>query len=106
MTTPAEAIEAATRVIMTENACAKNNYDRCGTHTGSRWNLDKDTCRDVQGEAELALEAALPALEQQIREQVAAEILAMPNNYPAGPRNIYTRAQQDAAHIARGKDKS
>lgn len=69
-----DAIEAATRVLMIENACAKDNYNRCKVHTGSRWDLANDVCRDAQGDAELALEAALPALERQIREQVAQVI--------------------------------
>lgn len=87
MTITTQAIEAASRILS-------------ATWTGEKEYSDTfDEARDI-------LTAALPALEQQIREQVAAEILAMPNNYPAGPRNIYTRAQQDAAQIARGKERA
>lgn len=104
MTIPQEAIEAATQALMTENACAKDNYNRCKVHTGSRWDLAEDVCRDAQGEAELALEAALPALERQIRERVAKEIeAARPAVHPArkgGKAAHY--ALTNAARIARG----
>ena len=96
-------IDTVARVLMTENACAKDNYNRCKVHTGSRWDLANDVCRDAQGDAELALEAALPLIEVQVREQLAYEILAIPNNYPAGPRNFYDRALKDAAEVARGR---
>lgn len=57
--------------------------------------------------AEHALTAALPVLEQQIREQVAREIQSMPcvaYTMPNG-RSVKVVRRDDAARIARGKDK-
>lgn len=85
MTIPQQAIEAASRILSGE----KEYYDT--------W----DEARDI-------LTAALPALEQQIREQVAQEIEALKLNPKDSttPHCVeeYNAGLTNAARIARGKD--
>lgn len=80
MTIPQEAVEAAVKFL-----------------PGIPENGEDSRLRRITAQA--MLEAALP----HIRKQLAEEIRALPNDYPAVLRNIYTRALQDAARTVEGK---
>lgn len=99
MTIPQEAIEAATQAL---------SIHWKAPHTNEALGRQRAL-------AEHALTAALPALEQQIREQVAAEILGNHRFYECHeqdpqsdnhPHACVWEIVQSAAQIARGKDKS
>ena len=86
MTIPQEAIEAASRILS-------------ATWTGEKEYSDTfDEARDI-------LTAALPALEQQIREKVAQEVQSMPHVAYTMPNGRIAKVvrRDDAAQIARGE---
>lgn len=88
MTIPKEVLDVA----------AKAEYEF--NHPTRKWEdahwADRKVLTDA---AEVILTAALPHL----REHIAQEIEAIPNNYPAGPRNIWAKAITTAARIVRGE---
>lgn len=99
--------KVATRAIMDDFRCEKSAYGRCDAHGGARWNLTDDVCSEAQGNADLAVEAVLPALERQIRERVAESIRANKILNPVllleGARNA---GMDYAAKIAQGKEEA
>lgn len=112
MTTPSpEAIEAAANAwpgharvnFPIENL--EPSCEECGEAFG--WagiDQSEEAKRHREHVAYIALTAALPTLEQQIREQVAREILDERIDGTASLDHLHNAALEIAARIARGKD--
>lgn len=94
MTIQQEAVEAAAKALYENELRYENTWYAPwdGDEHGILSEGAKDERRDL---ARAALEAALP--------HIAQEIEAIPNNYPAGPRNIWAKAITAAARIVRGE---
>lgn len=107
MNIPQEALDAAERELIetvevdqpTSWASDMPDYYRVGEISGAMEFHGLGGSVDIGHIVEVALTAALPHL----REQIAREVEAIPNNYPAGPRNIWAKAITTAARIVRGE---
>lgn len=102
MTIPKEALDAARTVLDGQDALHCIRVWEAWQHGTMAEDDFVPVTDDDEAVSEIVgaiLEAALPHL----REQIAQEIEAIPNNYPAGPRNIWAKAITTAARIARGE---